>query len=66
MKCREGERILGLDVVTTEDGAGWLAFPRGMRARRLEGVKRVISDAHSACATLLASVPSPFLGRCVT
>ena len=30
----DGRReILGLDVVTAEDGAGWLAFLRGLRAR---------------------------------
>ena len=31
---RDGHReILGLDVITTEDGAGWLAFLRGLVAR---------------------------------
>jgi transposase-like protein len=37
----DGRReILGLDVVTGEDGAGWLAFLRGLRARGLKGVER--------------------------
>src|SRR3954463_12392290 len=37
---------LGLDVVTAEDGAAWLAFVRGLVARGLAGVKLVSSDAH--------------------
>ena len=43
----EGRReVLGLDVVTSEDGAGWLAFLRSLVARGLRGVELVISDAH--------------------
>ena len=43
----DGRReVLGVDVVTTEDGAGWTAFLRGLVARGLKGVKLVISDAH--------------------
>jgi transposase-like protein len=38
--------ILGLDVITTEDGAGWLAFLRGLVARGLAGTSLVIRDAH--------------------
>ena len=35
----EGHReVLGFDVITTEDGAGWLAFLRGLVARGLAGV----------------------------
>jgi len=37
---------LGIDVVTSEDGAGWTAFLRGLVARGLSGVQLVISDAH--------------------
>jgi hypothetical protein len=33
--CRE---ILGIDVTSSEDGAGWLAFLRGLAARGLSGV----------------------------
>ena len=34
----DGHReVLGLDVITTEDGAGWLAFLRGLVARGLAG-----------------------------
>ncbi|CAN5273784.1 hypothetical protein BH20ACT24_BH20ACT24_15060 [soil metagenome] len=43
----EGHReILGLDVLTSEDGAGWTAFLRSLVARGLSGVRLVISDAH--------------------
>ena len=43
---RDGHReILGLDVASAEDGAGWLAFLRGL-ARGLSGVQLVIGDAH--------------------
>jgi putative transposase len=37
---------LGLNVVTAEDGAAWLAFLRSLVARGLAGVKVVSSDAH--------------------
>lgn len=33
--------ILGLDVATAEDGAGWLAFLRSLIARGLTGVRRM-------------------------
>ena len=43
----EGHReVLGVDVFTTEDGAGWTAFLRSLVARGLSGVQLVISDAH--------------------
>jgi hypothetical protein len=43
----DGQReILGLDLITTEDGAGWLGFLRSLVARGLHGVKLVVSDAH--------------------
>ena len=37
---------LGLDVVTSEDGAAWLAFLRSLVARGLSGIRLVTSDAH--------------------
>jgi transposase-like protein len=53
----DGRReILGLDVVTAEDGAGWLAFLRSLRARGLKGVELVISDAHPGLKDAIASV----------
>jgi transposase-like protein len=39
--------VLGLDVASGEDGAGWLAFLRGLVARGLAGVELATSDAHS-------------------
>jgi transposase-like protein len=38
--------ILGLDVLTSGDDAGWTAFLRSLVARGLSGVRLVISDAH--------------------
>ena len=43
----DGHReILGLQVTSAEDGAGWLAFFRDLTARGLTGVSLVTSDAH--------------------
>ena len=46
--------ILGVDVASSEDGAGrlagWLALPRGLVARGLSGVALVISDDQLAPA----------------
>src|ERR1700754_3783804 len=43
----DGHReILGVEVTSAEDGAGRLAFLRGLVARGLTGVQLVISDAH--------------------
>ncbi len=53
----DGRReVLGVDVVTAEDGAGWLAFLRGLRARGLKGVELVISDAHQGLKDAISSV----------
>ncbi len=53
----EGHReILGMDVFTTEDGAGWVAFLRGLVARGLSGVALVISDAHQGLVNAIAAV----------
>ncbi|KBR93952.1 transposase [Mycobacterium tuberculosis XTB13-233] len=44
----EGYReILGIQVTSAEDGAGWLAFFRDLVARGLSGVALVTSDAHA-------------------
>ena len=48
--------ILGVDVFTTEDGAGWTAFLRGLVARGLSGVQLVISDAHEGLKGAIAAV----------
>lgn len=64
----DGHReVLGLDVITTEDGAGWLAFLRGLVARGLSGVSLVISDAHSGLVDAIAStLPGATWQRCRT
>ena len=44
----DGHReILGLQVTSAEDGAGWLGFFRDLTARGLTGVRLVTSDAHA-------------------
>jgi transposase-like protein len=59
--------ILGLDVVTSEDGAGWTAFLRGLVARGLSGVRLVISDAHPGLKDAIAStLPGASWQRCRT
>ena len=58
----EGYReILGIDVTTAEDGAGWLTFLRSLTARGLSGVGLVTSDAH---AGLLAAIGATLPGAC--
>jgi putative transposase len=53
----DGHReVLGIDVVTSEDGAAWLAFLRGLKARGLGGVKLVVSDSHEGLKDALATV----------
>lgn len=52
----DGHReVLGFDVITTEDGAGWLAFLRGLVARGLNGTALVVSDAHAGLVDAIAS-----------
>lgn len=62
----DGHReILGIDVVTSEDGSGWTTFLRGLVARGLSGVKLVISDAHSGLkAAIAAELPGSSWQRC--
>ena len=43
-----------MQVATGEDGAGWLAFLRGLTARGLTRVKRVTSDAHRGLVDAIA------------
>jgi putative transposase len=59
--------ILGLDLHTSEDGAGWTAFLRGLVARGLSGVRLVISDAHPGLVDAIAStLPGTSWQRCRT
>lgn len=55
----DGHReVLGVDLITTEDGAGWLAFFRSLVARGLSGTALVISDAHNGLvAAIEATLP---------
>ena len=64
----DGHReVLGVDVFTTEDGAGLMAFLRGLVARGLSGVALVISDAHEGLKNAIASVlPGACWQRCRT
>ena len=64
----DGHReILGVQVTTSEDGAGWLAFWRDLTARGLTGVKLVTSDAHAGLvAAIAATIPGAAWQRCRT
>ena len=64
----EGRReTLGIDVITSEDGAGWTAFLRSLVARGLSGVQLVISDAHGGLKDAIAAVlPGAAWQRCRT
>jgi putative transposase len=64
----DGKReIPGLEVTSSEDGAGWLAFFRGLVARGLSGVVLVTSDAHPGLvAAIAATLPGASWQRCRT
>ncbi len=65
---RDGWReILGLDIFTTEDGAGWTAFLRNLVVRGLAGVQLVISDDHLGLVQAVrATLPGASWQRCRT
>ena len=48
--------MLGIDGGTSEDGAFWLSFLRGLVARGLSGVELVTSDAHQGLKAAIATV----------
>jgi len=64
----DGKReILGFEVTSAEDGAGWLAFFRGLVARGLTGVVLITSDAHRGLiAAIAATLPGASWQRCRT
>jgi len=64
----DGHReILGLQVTSAEDGAGWLAFFRDLTARGLTGVRLVTSDAHRGLVDAIgATLPGASWQRCRT
>ena len=52
---------------SAEDGAGWLAFLRGLAARGLSGVQMVTSDDHAGLVNAIAAVlPGAAWQRCRT
>ncbi|MGH3094626.1 MAG: IS256 family transposase [Streptosporangiales bacterium] len=64
----DGHReILGVQVTSSEDGAGWLGFLRDLVARGLSGVRLVTSDAHNGLvAAISATLPGATWQRCRT
>jgi transposase-like protein len=64
----DGHReVLGIDVASGEDGAGWLAFFRGLVARGLSGVQLVTSDAHRGLVNAIgATLPGAAWQHCRT
>jgi putative transposase len=64
----DGQReVLGLDLTSDEDGAGWLAFLRSLTARGLSGVRLVVSDAHRGLVSAIgAALPGAGWQRCRT
>jgi putative transposase len=64
----DGHReILGLQVTSAEDGAGWLGFFRDLTARGLAGVALVTSDAHRGLTEAIgATLPGASWQRCRT
>jgi len=64
----DGNReILGVDLATAEDGAGWLAFLRSLVARGLTGVQLVTSDDHPGLVdAIAATLPGASWQRCRT
>jgi putative transposase len=64
----DGQReVLGLEVASEEDGAGWLGFLRSLTARGLSGVRLVTSDAHRGLvAAIGVALPGAAWQRCRT
>jgi len=64
----DGHReLLGLQVSSAEDGAGWLAFFRDLVARGLSGAALVTSDAHRGLVEAVgACLPGAAWQRCRT
>src|SRR4029453_19115917 len=51
-----GVEVLGLDVGDSEYGAFWTAFLRSLKARGLQGVQLVVSDAHTGLKAAIGAV----------
>lgn len=64
---RGKREILGVDVTTAEDGAGWLTFLRSLTAPGLSGVALVTSDAHAGLVSAIgATLTGASWQRCGT
>lgn len=63
-----GQReVLGFDVTSAEDGAGWLQFVRSLVDNGLRGVSLVTSDAHAGLvAAIGTALPGAAWQRCRT
>src|SRR6195952_4543541 len=68
MGTADGHReILGLQVSSAEDGAGWLGFFRDLTARGLTRGRLVTSDAHRGRVEAIgATLPGASWQRCRT
>jgi len=64
----EGYReVLGVDLVTSEDGVAWTQLLRDLVARGLQGVQLVVSDAHPGLLEAVRAVlPGASWQRCRT
>ncbi len=64
----DGHReVLGIDVITSEDGAGWTSFLRSLVERGLSDVKLVVSDDHQGLKAAVAEeLPGSCWQRCRT
>jgi putative transposase len=59
--------VLGVDLVTSEDGTAWTQLLRDLAARGLAGVQLVISDAHAGLVEAVRAVlPGASWQRCRT
>jgi putative transposase len=56
--------VIGLDLGEVESGAFWVEFLRGLRARRLAGVRLAISDAHEGLKSAISQVLGSPWQRC--
>jgi putative transposase len=56
--------VVGIDVGEAETEAFWRSFLRSLRARGLDGVKLVISDAHTGLVVAIAKVLGCRWQRC--
>ena len=62
---RQGRReVLGLDVIPAESEEGWATFFKSLKERGLNGVRLVVSDAHSGLKAAVRKVLKAEWQRC--